>query len=341
MSKKVLITGGAGFIGCNLTNSLLSKGDEVIVFDNLMRKGTEKNLDWLRRTHGQAFSFIKSDVRNYEKIALPLRDEISVVYHLAGQVAVTTSVSNPREDFEINALGTFNVLEAVRNSPCNPVLVFTSTNKVYGKMGDVIVVEDGNRYSYRDFPEGISEETPLDFHSPYGCSKGTADQYVRDYARIYGLKTVVFRMSCIYGMRQFGSEDQGWIAHFIISAVLGKPLTIYGDGKQVRDILFIEDLIRAFELAEENIETIKGQVYNIGGGFKNSISLLELIDYLEEILGKKIEFKFDAWRQGDQKVYISNIQKAKKDFGWAPLISKEDGLRKLCDWVVKNQDMFE
>jgi len=205
---------------------------------------------------------------------------------------------------------------------------------------NVVVVEENNRYVYRDFPEGISEETPLDFHSPYGCSKGAAEQYVRDYARIYDLKTIVFRMSCIYGTRQFGNEDQGWIAHFIISSVLGRPLTIYGNGKQVRDILYVEDLIRAFELAVENINITKGQICNIGGGPKNTISLLELMSYLEAILDKKVECKFEEWRPGDQKVYVSNIEKAREYFGWTPLISKEEGIQKLCNWVVSNKDIF-
>jgi CDP-paratose 2-epimerase len=332
---KYLITGGLGLVGCHLTNALLSEQNEVVVFDNMSRRGVEKNLSWLKEKH-KDFEFIKGDIRDAETLSKAMED-VDVVYHTAGQVAVTTSITNPRDDFEINVLGTFNALEAARNAKTDLIFIFTSTNKVYGNMEDVLIEEQGVRYDYKDMKNGITEKMPLDFHSPYGCSKGAADQYVRDYSRIYGIKSVVFRMSCIYGTRQYGNEDQGWVAHFVISSVLNKPLTIYGDGKQVRDILFVKDLVNAFKLTTGNINKTKGEVYNIGGGPKNVISLLELIKYLEELLGRRIDYSFDTWRPGDQRVYYSNISKAAKDFGWHPYIPKEEGIKRLFDWVNENK----
>lgn len=339
--NKVLITGGAGFIGSNLARYILENDyvNKVVIYDNLSRVGVEKNLEWLRRCYGNRLDVKIDDVRNYEKLKEVMKD-IDVIYHCAAQTAVTTSIINPREDFEINALGTLRVLEAAKNAKTDPILAFTSTNKVYGETENVEIVERDMRYDYKHLKEGISESQPLDFYSPYGCSKGAADQYVRDYYRIYDLKTVVFRMSCIYGPGQFGNEDQGWVAHFIISAVMDRPLMIYGDGKQVRDILFVEDLCKAFVLATENISKTKGKVYNIGGGRENTISLLELLSYLGELLKNKIEYSFDNWRHGDQRVYYSDISKAKKDFGWIPRISKEDGIVKLFNWIVENKSLF-
>src|SRR5258708_1788416 len=262
----ILVTGGAGFVGCHLVQDLLGDNRKVTVLDSLSRRGSERNLEWLHREHSDGdVRFVKGDVRDPQAVKSAAED-VDAIYHLAGQVAVTSSVQDPRLDFEINALGTLNVLEAARQSPCQPVVMFTSTNKVYGGMEDVALVEKDTRYEYRDLPDGIPESRPLDFHSPYGCSKGAADQYVRDYARIYGLRTVVFRMSCIYGPRQFGNEDQGWLAHFIISAGTGAPITIYGDGEQVRDVLFVEDLVRALRGAVDKISVTAGKVYNIGGG---------------------------------------------------------------------------
>jgi CDP-paratose 2-epimerase len=261
--------------------------------------------------------------------------------HLAAQVAVTTSVMKPREDFEINALGTFNVLEAARASGRKPIFVYSSTNKVYGGMDDVRIAENDDRYYYADFPNGISEERILDFHSPYGCSKGCGDQYVRDYARIYGLRTVVMRQSCIYGTRQFGVEDQGWVAWFVIAAVTGRPITIYGDGKQVRDILFVEDLLDAYDAAIEHPEISAGQVFNLGGGAEKTISVWkEFFPMLAKLLGKPLEVKWGDWRPGDQKVYISNIGKAEKILKWQPKIGVEEGVRRLFDWVKLNKDLF-
>jgi CDP-paratose 2-epimerase len=335
---KRLITGGAGFIGVNLAEYFLKKDEEVIIFDNLSRKGAKTNIDWLASTYHKA-QFVHGDIRTDGDL---LRDQINtgveVVYHLAAQVAVTTSVTNPREDFEINALGSFNVLEAVRLADQPPVVFYSSTNKVYGGMEDLQIVDRGLQYDYADLPEGIPEDRLLDFHSPYGCSKGSADQYFRDYARIYGLRTVVFRQSCIYGERQFGIEDQGWVAWFTIASCLEKPVTIYGDGKQVRDVLYIQDLIRAFDMAYQKIDVTAGQVYNIGGGRRYTMSLLELLDFLEKTLDRKISYRFSNWRPGDQKAYISDCAKAKREFGWEPLMSPRLGVNQLLNWVRQNQD---
>lgn len=338
---RVLITGGAGFIGCNAAKRFLDRGDEVIVFDDLSRKGTDKNLEWLKGQNGQLV-FKKGDIRNQKLVESLFRDfgRIDLVLHMAAQVAVTTSLINPREDFEINALGTFNLLEAVRNSRQRPIIINASTNKVYGKIESAKMSEKKNRYQYNNLPYGVSEKMPLDFYSPYGCSKGAADQYINDYLRIYRLKTINFRQSCIYGPRQFGVEDQGWVAHFIISAVMNRPITIYGDGKQVRDILCVDDLIDAFLLATKNLRTTCGGSYNIGGGPANAISLLEFVRLLERILDKKITVKFGDWRPGDQKVYISDIRLAKKDFGWRPKIEIEKGVGSLIKWVKENRQLF-
>jgi len=338
---RILVTGGCGFVGSNLSDSFIREGNEVVIFDNLSRKGAEKNLEWLHENHSGKLSFVKGDIRDRDTLRNAMKSGYDAVYHTAGQVAVTTSVVDPREDFEINAIGTFNVLEAIREVDIDPVVIFTSTNKVYGGIEDAMVMEKNGRYVYRDYPEGMDETRPLDFHSPYGCSKGTADQYVRDYARIYGVRSVVFRMSCQYGMRQFGNEDQGWVVHFVIGAHFGKTINIYGDGKQVRDILYIDDLIRAFRLATEHIDSIKGGIFNIGGGSRNVISLLELVAQLEEITGSKINLKFDNWRPGDQRVYISNVNKAGEAFGWKPTISKAEGIKRLYDWVRNNEHLFD
>src|SRR5229473_1358962 len=330
MAKRVVVFGGAGFVGSNLSKNLLDDGRHVIVFDSLARRGSELNLAWLRQLQcAGRLEFIRGDVRDSKAVASAVKhaDEI---YHLAAQVAVTTSVEDPRTDFEVNAQGTLNVLEGARQSGNRPRLVFTSTNKVYGGLEDVETVEGDTGYAFRGVPHGISESQPLDFHSPYGCSKGAGDQYVRDYARIYDLPTVVFRMSCIYGPRQFGNEDQGWLAHFIIAAVTGKPLTIYGDGKQVRDVLFVEDLVRALRLAAEKIERTAGKVYNIGGGPRNALAVWhEFGPMLERLSRQKVDVTFSDWRPGDQKCYVSDIRKAAREFGWEPRIDKETGIRRL------------
>ena len=338
---KALVIGGAGFIGVNTADRLLKKGNEVWVFDNLSRRGTEWNLKWLKQH--KKLKFVKGDTRNYDELKklFKANKDFDAVFHLAAQVAVTTSVTNPREDFEINALGSFNVLEAIRETKSNPAILYSSTNKVYGGMTDIKIVERKGKYAYKDLPKGISEDRILDFHSPYGCSKGTADQYMIDYARIYGLRTVVFRQSCIYGYRQFGIEDQGWVAWFTIATMLNKALSIYGDGKQVRDVLFIEDLIDGYEAAINNIDKIKGQAFNVGGGAKNTMSLLELIAFLEKFFGKKIPLKFAPWRPGDQPVFVCDISKAKKAFGWEPKTSPEKGVELLYEWVKDNKELFK
>ncbi|MFI7495063.1 SDR family NAD(P)-dependent oxidoreductase [Kocuria sp. M4R2S49] len=331
---RILITGGAGFVGANLVDALLTDGLSVTVFDSLARPGTERNLEWLESKHPRSLTFIPGDVRDAKAVSAACADA-DVIYHLAGQVAVTTSVDDPRSDFEVNALGTFNLLEGARASGRQPVVVFTSTNKVYGGMEDVEIRREPSRYVYRTLPGGIPESRPLDFHSPYGCSKGAADQYVRDYSRIYDLPTVVFRMSCIYGPHQFGNEDQGWLAHFMIAASLGKPISIYGDGLQVRDALYVGDLVRAFRLAVERIGTTAGQVYNIGGGPANTISVWsEFGPTLTGWLGAQPDVTFQPWRPGDQLCYISDVTKAAAEFDWSPEVDLTTGLRLLWEWVT-------
>jgi CDP-paratose 2-epimerase len=335
---KYLITGGCGFIGVNFADNLLKRGDEVVLLDNLSRRGTISNLEYLTNKYKKA-SFVHADVRVDKNKIQKALEGVNAVYHLAAQVAVTTSVKDPSEDFSINALGTFNVLEAIRNSKSKPLIIYSSTNKVYGGMEDVVVVEGEDRYTYRDFPEGIPEDRVLDFHSPYGCSKGCADQYIRDYSRIYGLKTVVMRQSCIYGRRQFGVEDQGWVAWFTIAKLLGAPITIYGNGKQVRDVLFVDDLFEAWDLATKKIKKSSGRVYNVGGGAKFTMSLLEFLDILEDITGSKVKYSFSDWRPGDQPVYISDIGKIKKELGWEPKTSVRRGVRKLVKWIHDNEKL--
>lgn len=341
MSRQFLVTGGAGFIGSNFVARLLNKKEQVVIFDNLSRAGSVRNLEWLMKTYGEgAFKLVQGDVRDAELVSSTAQDA-DVVVHLAGQVAVTTSVVDPRSDFEINAQGTFNVLEAARLSGRNPIFLYASTNKVYGGMEDVRVVERPTRYAYADFPLGISEEHGLDFHSPYGCSKGCGDQYVRDYARIYGLKSVVFRQSCIYGTRQFGIEDQGWVAWFVIAAVKGLPISVFGDGKQVRDVLFVEDLTRAYELAIENIDSCAGEVFNIGGGAENILSVWsEFGPILERIIGRSIHPAWGDWRPGDQRVYVSDIRKIEQVLNWKPAVGVQEGITRLYEWVKANPNLF-
>lgn len=341
MSKNYLITGGAGFIGSNYVHRLLARGEHVTIYDNLSRAGASKNLAWLEETFGEDSNrLIVGDVVDADHLAEAAQDA-DIIIHLAGQVAVTTSVLNPREDFEANALGTFNVLEAARTSGRDPIFVYASTNKVYGGMEDVALAEDTTRYYYADLEHGCPETQPLDFHSPYGCSKGTGDQYVRDYARIYGLRSVVMRQSCIYGIRQFGVEDQGWIAWMTIAAVTGKKITIYGDGKQVRDVLFVDDLLDAYDAAIENIDVAAGQVYNIGGGPGNVMSIwVEFGPILERLLGKEIPVARADWRPGDQRVFYADIRKAERELGWKPKVDVEQGVERVFEWVKENKELF-
>lgn len=339
--RSILVTGGAGFVGANVVDRALNAGHRVTVLDDLSRAGSEQNVLWLRERHGDAFQLIVRSVADADACVRAV-DDAEIVYHFAGQVAVTTSVTDPRHDFEVNALGTFNILEAARTSSHNPIVLYSSTNKVYGELEGVEVIEQDDRYAYADLPLGIPETQPMDFHSPYGCSKGSADQYVRDYARIYGLPTVVFRQSCIYGQRQMGVEDQGWVAWFVIAALTGRPITIFGDGKQVRDLLYIDDLANAFELAIANIDTVQGNVYNIGGGPDNSISIWsDFKPILEEALGQPVpEPEFAPARPGDQEIYISDISKASRELGWQPAVGVEEGVERLVEWAQSNQQLF-
>jgi CDP-paratose 2-epimerase len=341
MTRQYLITGGAGFIGSNYVHRLMKRGEKARIYDNFVRAGAPRNLEWLKKEFGEtALDVVVGDIRDADRIAEAARDA-DVIVHLAGQVAVTTSVTNPREDFEVNALGTFNVLEAARLSGKKPIVLYSSTNKVYGGMDEVEVVEDETRWHYKDLKYGASEEQPLDFHSPYGCSKGTGDQYVRDYYRIYDIPTVVLRQSCIYGPRQFGVEDQGWLAWMLIAAVTEKPLTIFGDGKQVRDVLHVDDLLNAYDLAIANIDVAKGQVYNMGGGVSNVLAIWsEFGPMIERLLGKKVQVARGDWRPGDQKVFYADYRKAERELGWRPQISLEEGIERLFQWVQENKDQF-
>lgn len=336
-----VITGGAGFIGSNAADYYLSKGEQVTILDNFSRPGSEKNLAWLESRHGARLRVVRADIRKTNAALRQTVDNADVVLHLAAQVAVTTSVTDPRHDFEVNALGTFNVLEAAREAARQPILLYSSTNKVYGKLAAVGIVERNGRYAYQSVTGGIAEDQPLDAYSPYGCSKCTGDQYVLDYSRIYGLRTVVFRQSCIYGPRQFGMEDQGWLAWFAIRALQRKPVTIYGDGKQVRDVLYVEDLVRGYDLAVRHIDRTAGRAYNIGGGPRNTLSLLELVALLNKGFGHELEFSFDEWRPGDQPVFVSSIARAEADFGWQPETSVEQGVERLIGWVRTNANLFE
>jgi len=335
---KLLIAGGCGFLGSNLALYAINKGYEVTVLDNLYRKGSAENLSWLQ---GQGkFTFIKEDTRNHDAVSKAVKEiKPDSIFHLAGQVAMTTSIADPRLDFEINALGTFNVLEAVRKYSPDTNVIYSSTNKVYGDLEQFTYTEKDKRYVCNEKPNGFDENTPLEFHSPYGCSKGAADQYILDYARIFGLKTAVFRHSSMYGGRQFATYDQGWIGWFCQKAVeesLGiskEPFTISGNGKQVRDVLHAEDMITLYFSCIEHMNAAKGNAFNIGGGFPNSLSLLELFDYLEKTLEIKLKFNKLPPRESDQKVFIADISKAEKILKWNPAVSYKEGIIKMLEWT--------
>lgn len=343
--------GGAGFIGSHVAEFYAKKGDNVIVFDNLSRtqllkKGGQNvmyNWNYLKRYSN--IELVKGDIQSPEEIKKVLKEDIDVVVHAAGQTAVTTSLDDPETDFRINALGTLNVLEAVRRYNDRSAVIYCSTNKVYGSnVNKVRILEQRTRYVFEDkFKDGIPETFPIDLceHTPYGCSKLAADIYTQDYAKIYGLRTAVFRMSCIYGLRQFGVEDQGWVAWFTIATITGRSITIYGDGKQVRDILYVSDLVQAFDAFVQRSGQLSGEVFNIGGGPENTLSLLELLDLLEELTGKRSKISFSNWRPSDQKVYISNILKAKRKLGWSPKVSPKEGVKKLIEWASENKHLFK
>lgn len=337
--KPVVITGGAGFIGTNLADRLVREGHRVIVYDNLSRPGVEQNIEWLKSTHGSAITFELADIRDPHVLREAVA-QAGKMFHFAAQVAVTTSLVDPITDFEINARGTVNLLEAMRAQAEPPPLVFTSTNKVYGKLADLELRLEGERYAPSDAEiraRGIDESRPLDFYSPYGASKGSADQYVLDYSRTYDLPTAVFRMSCIYGPHQFGTEDQGWVAHFLIRALDGEPITLYGDGRQVRDVLFVEDLVDAFLAAQEHMPAIRGQAFNIGGGPDNATSLVELLERIGSTTGRRPEIGFGPWRPGDQLYYVSDTAKFNAATGWQPRVGIAEGIARLSGWLTENR----
>jgi CDP-paratose 2-epimerase len=337
--SSVLITGGAGFIGSNVADRLLRSGHRVVLFDNLSRDGVEQNVAWLRDLHGDRVRLQLGDVRDFKALAHVVA-RASHVYHFAAQVAVTTSLLKPFFDFDVNARGTLNLLEAARACPDPPSILFTSTNKVYGDLQDVAVDKHATRYEPASVPiraAGVSEDRRLEFHSPYGCSKGVAEQYVLDYARTFGLRTVVFRMSCIYGPRQFGTEDQGWVAHFLIAALEGRPITIYGDGLQVRDALYVEDLVDAMLMAEQRIDRVSGEAFNIGGGPRNTVSLIELIDHIAALTGERPLAGVEPWRRADQRYYVSDTRKFTSATGWRPRVGVREGVTRLYEWLADNR----
>ena len=334
-AKQVVIFGGAGFIGSNVADHYLREGHPVRVFDNVSRPGVERNLRWLRERHGSLLSVEVADTRDLLAVRRAVRDAREV-FHFAAQVAVTHSLRSPLHDFEVNARGTLHVLEALRSMETPAPLVFTSTHKVYGGLRGLALEAQGQRYAPCDAAtrdNGISEQCPLDFESPHGCSKGAADQYVLDYARSYGLPTVVLRMSCIYGPRQFGAEDQGWVAHFLMRVLDGEPLTLYGDGLQVRDILYVEDLVRAFRLAQQAMPRIQGRAFNIGGGPGRTVSLRELLALIEQRTGRTPRLHFEDWRTGDPRYYVSDTRAFTQATGWVPRVGVHEGVARLRGWL--------
>jgi CDP-paratose 2-epimerase len=336
--SSVLITGGAGFIGTNLANQLCMKQEPVLLLDNLSREGSKKNLDWLTKKHGRLVTFIRGDIRD-PQVALEAVESASCVYHFAAQVAVTRSMRDPLMDFDVNLRGTLNLLEALRQKKDTTSLIFASTNKVYGDLAGIPLVSNGTRWipagppAYQD---GIDEKYPLDFRSPYACSKGAADQYVADYARLFGLQTVVLRLSCVYGPHQWGTEDQGWVAHFINKAIRSECLNIFGDGFQTRDILFADDLVEALLLTKENIEPLTGKTFNLGGGPKNLISLIELIKLITQLHGG-LKYRFAEVRPGDQRYYCSNTKTFSEITSWVPQTGKSDGVEKTYRWFCRQR----
>jgi CDP-paratose 2-epimerase len=335
--RRVLITGGAGFIGTNLADDLLTSGHHVVILDNLSRAGVDQNALWLQRRHGANVRILVGDVRDRMDVKRAM-EGVEHVFHLAAQVAVTTSLVDPRTDYEVNCGGTLNVLEQIRSMQHPPSLIYTSTNKVYGGLEDVKLRVEAQRYAPVDpavCERGVDESRSLDFHTPYGCSKGAADQYVLDYARTFDLRTVVFRMSCIYGPHQFGTEDQGWVAHFLIRALENKSITLYGDGLQVRDVLFASDLVKAFLLAWRDIAKLSGSAFNIGGGVGQTISLLELVEIITRMTGDKPALYFDSSRTGDQRYYVSDTASFRNATGWEPSVPVWAGIRHLYDWLLE------
>ncbi|HEX5775605.1 MAG TPA: NAD-dependent epimerase/dehydratase family protein [Caulobacteraceae bacterium] len=331
----VLITGGAGFIGCNLADRLASEGHDVLVFDALARDGVERNLAWLKARHPRRISAVIADIRD-EPVVVDAAKDARAVFHLAAQVAVTTSLLDPVEDFDINIRGTLALLEALRRRGERTPLVFASTNKVYGDLADIDLEVIDDSYQPADHKArvcGVGEDRPLDFHTPYGCSKGAADQYVLDYARSFDVPTAVLRMSCIYGPRQMGSEDQGWVAHFLISALCGKPISIYGDGRQVRDVLHVSDAVAAYMSAWNRIERVKGRAFNLGGGPGNAVSLRQLVQHIEDLIDRPVELEFGDWRAGDQRYYVSDTRAVRGALGLGDPVDWRTGVADLMRWL--------
>jgi CDP-paratose 2-epimerase len=341
--RPVLVTGGAGFIGSNLADRFARDGHDVLVYDALARPGVERNLEWLKKQHPNKVSAVVADIRDENGVA-DAAANAQVVFHMAAQVAVTTSLSDPREDFEINIRGTLNLLDALRKRGEKVPLIFASTNKVYGDLIDIDLVKTNDAYVPRDAAvrdAGIGETRPLDFHTPYGCSKGAADQYVLDYARSFDIPTCVFRMSCIYGQRQMGTEDQGWVAHFLIRALKGEPISIYGDGCQVRDVLNISDAVEAYVQAWRNIDAVRGQAFNLGGGPQNAISLKQLILHIEDIISRPVDTRFSDWRAGDQRYYVSDTRRVRQALGLSAPTPWRAGVAALAQWLREENELTD
>jgi CDP-paratose 2-epimerase len=341
--RPVLVTGGAGFIGSNLADRLAGMGHDVLVYDALARPGVEANLDWLRRRHPSRIIPIIADLRDRDRLDQAV-DRAGAVFHMAAQVAVTTSLADPEGDFDINLRGTLHVLEAVRRQPTPPPVVFASTNKVYGNLADITLAGDGDAYLPEDpglRGRGIGEDRPLSFYTPYGCSKGAADQYVLDYARGFGVPACVLRMSCIYGPRQLGTEDQGWLAHFLYSVQAGRPISIYGDGRQVRDVLYVDDAVDAYIGAWANIGAVSGQAFNLGGGPENAVTLLQVLTEIGEISGRAPDLRFADWRPGDQRYFVADTSRIRAALGLGPAVDWRDGLRRLAAWIAGERQVLE
>ncbi|GAC1345746.1 MAG: NAD-dependent epimerase/dehydratase family protein [Acetobacteraceae bacterium] len=339
----VLVTGGAGFIGSNLADRLARMGHDVIVYDALVRPGVGANLDWLRSRHGPRIRAVVADLRDRDQLDRAV-DQAGAVFHMAAQVAVTTSLADPEGDFDVNLRGTLHVLEAVRRQASPPPLVFASTNKVYGNLADIPLARDGEAYLPSD-PAlralGIGEDRPLSFYTPYGCSKGAADQYVLDYARGYGIPACVLRMSCIYGPRQLGTEDQGWLAHFLYSVRAGRPISIYGDGRQVRDVLYVDDAVDAYLAAWRRIDQVSGQAFNLGGGPDNAVTLLQVLAEIGKIVGRTPDLRFADWRPGDQRYFVADTSRARQALGLGDAVDWRDGLRRLEAWIAGERQVLE
>ncbi|HEU0066290.1 MAG TPA: SDR family NAD(P)-dependent oxidoreductase [Sphingomonas sp.] len=337
--RPVLVTGGAGFIGANLADRLAHEGHRVIVYDAHLRTGVDRNLAWLQRRHGDRIEAIRADIRDIAPLNAAVA-RAKAVFHMAAQVAVTTSLVDPHDDFTTNIAGTFNVLEALRTHAPDVPLVFASTNKVYGDLADLDFTLAQDHYAAVDADiaaHGIGEDRPLDFHTPYGCSKGAADQYVLDYARSYGLKTAVLRMSCIYGQRQMGTEDQGWVAHFLIRALEGRAITLYGDGHQVRDILDVDDAVAAYIAAWQRIDSIAGRAFNLGGGPDNAVSLRQLLSHMSALLNRNIEIDWSDWRAGDQRYFVADTRAAQAALGLPPRTDWREGVARLARWLAEER----